>query len=361
MNDNASTKRLISLACWIAGAVLTVFALVLCIQSLPYRPKDITGILSVRGGFLVLGLLLIAAGFYFLPTLKHKNIIYILFLLPVLIPFVMTELIPFVMGVFYSLTDWDGSYVKHFVGLKNYMNFFKAPDYINSFAMTFVFAIINVIVVNVVAFLLALLVTQEIKGNNFFRAAYFIPNLIGGIVLGYVWQFVFNYLFPSIVQSFGFDSQSLLTTSNGAMAALIIVSAWQYAGYIMMIYVTALQGIPTNVLEAARIDGATGMRRMVSIIIPMVAHAFTICIFLTLVNSFKQFDMNLALTNGGPSKMIMGRAVNGTELQALNIYKTAITRNLWSIAQAKAVIFFIILAIVSILQVSISKRHEQES
>lgn len=357
MDTNAGSKKMLSYACWAIGAVLTVFALVLCFQALPYRPRDITGILSYRGAFLVLGLLVIAAGFYFYPTLKHKSIINVLFLLPVLIPFTMTQLIPFVMGIFYSLTDWDGSYVTSFVGLKNYMNFFKAPDYINSFLMTFTFAIINVTIVNIVAFLIALLVTQPIKGSNFFRAAYFIPNLIGGIVLGYVWQFIFNFLFTSIIKG----SQSLLVSNSGAMMALIIVSTWQYAGYIMMIYVTALQGIPGNVLEAAMIDGATGWKRMISIIIPMVAHAFTICIFLTLVNSFKQFDLNLALTNGGPSKMIMGRAVNGTELQALNIYKTAITRNQWAVAQAKAVVFFIILAIVSILQVKISSSREQES
>ena len=227
--------------------------------------------------------------------------------------------------------------------------------------MTFAFAIINVAVVNVVAFGLSLLVTQKLRGRNLYRAGYFIPNLIGGIVLGYVWQFIFNYLFTSIAATAGFaDSQSLLTSNAGAMAALIIVSGWQYAGYIMMIYVTALQGVPTSVIEASVIDGATGWKRMISIIIPMIAHAFTICIFLTLVNSFKQFDLNLSLTNGGPSKIMMGQAINGTELQALNIYKTAITRNHWALGQAKAVVFFIILAVVSIVQVKLSKSREEE-
>ncbi len=354
-------KRLVSLISWAAGAATTIFALVLCVTALPYRPRDISGILYYRGLFLSIGLLLIAFGFYFYPTLKHRSVINVLFLLPILIPFVMTIIVPFVMGVFYSFTDWDGSYVKKFVGFKNYMDFFKAPDYINSIIMTFAFAIINVAVVNIVAFGLSLLVTQKLRGRNLYRAGYFIPNLIGGIVLGYVWQFIFNYLFTSIAATAGFaDSQSLLTSNAGALAALIIVSGWQYAGYIMMIYVTALQGIPTSVIEASVIDGATGWKRMMKIIIPMIAHAFTICIFLTLVNSFKQFDLNLSLTNGGPSKIMMGQAINGTELQALNIYKTAITRNHWALGQAKAVVFFIILAVVSIVQVKLSKSREEE-
>ncbi len=359
MNDNS--KKLVSIVSWAAGAVITVFALILCVTAFPIRPKDISGILYFRGMFLAIGLLLIAFGFYFYPTVKHKSVINVLFLLPIIIPFVMTIMVPFVMGVFYSFTDWDGSYISRFVGFENYADFFKAPDYINSIVMTFAFAVINVTVVNIIAFLLSLLVTQQIRGRNLYRAGYFIPNLIGGIVLGYVWQFIFNYLFTSIAHTAGFSNpQSLLTSNHGAMAALIIVSTWQYAGYIMMIYVTALQGIPTSVIEASVIDGASGWKRMMAIIIPMIAHAFTICIFLTLVNSFKQFDLNLSLTNGGPSKMIMGRAINGTELQALNIYKTAITRNHWALAQAKAVVFFIILAVVSIVQVKVSKGHEEE-
>lgn len=362
MSENKKLKKSVSITCWAAGAVITVFALVLCFIAMPYKPRDISGILSVRGLFLTAGLLLVALGFYFYPTIKHKGIINVLFMLPVLIPFTLTILVPFVLGVFYSFTDWDGSYVNKFVGFANYTDFFKAPDYINSILMTFIFSIINIVVVNVVAFSLSLLVTQKLKGKDIYRAAYFVPNLIGGIVLGYVWQFVFNYFFVSIGNSAGLENpQSLLVSTNGATAAMIIVSTWQYAGYIMMIYVTALQGIPTSVIEASVIDGAGGWKRMTAIVMPMISHAFTICIFLTLVNSFKQFDLNLSLTNGGPSKMFMGRAINGTELQALNIYKTAITRNKWALGQAKSVVFFIILAVVSMLQVSFSKRHEEEA
>ncbi len=361
MKENISLKKTVSLICWASGLAVTVFALILCAQAYPMRARDIDGILLFRGAFLAAGLLIIAFGFYNFPTMKHKSIINVLFLLPIMIPFVFTILIPFVFGVFYSFTDWNGSKFTKFVGLANYTEFLKAPDYLNSIIMTFAFSIINVVIVNVVAFFLSLLVTQKLKGANLYRAGFFVPNLIGGIVLGYLWQFVFNYFITSVARGMGIaDVQSLLNTTNGAIAALIIVSTWQYAGYIMMIYVTALQGIPTNVLEAAKIDGASGWKRMSSIIIPMISHAFTICIFLTLVNSFKQFDLNYALTNGGPSKVAFGTPINGTELQALNIYKTAITRNKWALAQAKAVVFFVILAVISMLQVSISKSHEEE-
>ena len=356
-----SSKKTVSVACWVAGAVITIAAIVLCVIAWPMNSRDISGILAFRGVILSLGLLTVAFGFYYYPTLKHKGIINVLFLLPILIPFAFTIIIPFLLGVFYSFTNWNGSMFTKFVGFHNYSTFFKAPDYINSIIMTFAFSAINVTVVNVVAFFLSLLVTQKIKGANVYRAGFFVPNLIGGIVLGYVWQFIFNLFLPQVASLMGVKNpQSMLVGNSTAIAALVIVSTWQYAGYIMMIYVTALQGIPNSVIEASVIDGASGWKRMSKIIIPMISHAFTICIFLTLVNSFKQFDLNLSLTNGGPSKMFMDLAINGTELQALNIYKTAITRNKWALAQAKAVIFFVILALISMLQVSISKSHEEE-
>lgn len=357
------TKKIVSPVLIAAGAAAVVFALVLCVKAYPMRSRDITGLLGMRGVFLFFGLVAIAAGVYFYPTvMHHRSIINVLFMLPILIPFVMAAILPLIFGVFYSLTDWDGNKFTKFVGLANYTGFFKAPDYVNSLIMTTVFAVINVTVVNVAAFFMSLLVTQKLKGSNLYRAGFFVPNLIGGIVLGYVWQFIFNYVFVDILKSLGgTDVQSMLNVPWKAIAAMVIVSTWQYAGYIMMIYVTALQGISSSVLEAAKIDGASGWKRMTSIIMPMIAHAFTICIFLTLVNSFKQFDLNLSLTNGGPSKMVMGKAIMSTELQALNIYKTAITRNQWALAQAKSVVFFIVLAAVSMLQVYVNKRREEEA
>lgn len=341
---------------------MLIYALVLCFQAMPLRARDIGGILSFRGLFLFASFVIIAAGFYAYPTYKHRAIINVLFMLPILIPFVMTIILPFFFGVFYSFTNWNGNKFTEFVGFANYKTFFSAPDYINSVVMTFLFALVNVFIINMLAFLLALLVTQKIRGNNVYRAGFFVPNLIGGIVLGYAWQFIFNYVFPLIGMLLGFEnSQSMLIQPLSALVALIIVSTWQYAGYIMMIYVTALNGIPSSVIEAAKIDGANGFKRMTSIVMPMVAHAFTICIFLTLVNSFKQFDLNFSLTNGGPSKLFMGKAIMSTELQALNIYKTAITRNEWALGQAKSVVFFVILAAISLLQVSINKKYEEEA
>ena len=210
--------------------------------------------------------------------------------------------------------------------------------------------------VNFAAFALALFCSSKVKGKNFYRAAFFIPNLIGGIVLGYVWQFIFNKVFTTIIEG----STSMLTNPNLALIAILIVSTWQYAGYIMMIYVTGLQNVPKEVLEASSVDGANGLVTLFKIKMPMIANTFTVCIFLTLVNSFKQFDLNLAITNGAPSRILAGKAVQSTEFLALNIYNTAISKNQYSLGQTKAVIFFIILAVVSLTQVYLSKKKEVE-
>jgi raffinose/stachyose/melibiose transport system permease protein len=233
---------------------------------------------------------------------------------------------------------------------------FQETGFLYSFVITFLFTAINMILVNVIGFALALLCTAEIKGRNFFRASFFLPNLIGGIVLGYVWQFIFNKVFVMIT-----NSNSMLSNANQALVAILIVSTWQYAGYIMMIYVTGLQTVPKEVLEASMIDGASFWVTLTKIKIPMIWNTFTICIFLTLVNSFKQFDLNFALTNGAPSRIIGDKMYAGTEFLALNIYSTAISKNNYSLGQAKAVVFFIILAIVSVTQVMISKKKEVEA
>jgi len=233
---------------------------------------------------------------------------------------------------------------------------FKSSDYVYSLVITFIFTVINIIAVNAVAFALALLCTSRVKGKNVYRAAFFLPNLIGGIVLGYVWQFAFNKVFTLIFAG----SQSMLTNPNLAIAAILIVSTWQYAGYIMMIYVTGLQGVPKDTLEASGVDGASKWITLTKIKMPMIANTFTVCIFLTLVNSFKQFDVNLALTNGAPTRILGGKAIAATEFLALNIYNTAIAKNQYAMGQTKAVVFFVILAIISLTQVTISKKREVE-
>ena len=286
-----------------------------------------------------------------------------LFLAPVLFAFTMVMVIPFFLGIYYSMTDFNGVRTDlTFVGLKNYETMFSDPLFLHSFLVTVEYTVINVIFVNVVAFALALMVTSNLKGRNFLRAGFFVPNLIGGIVLGYIWQFVFNNVITQTATSLGlnFLTKSLISNKDTVIWAMSLVNVWQYAGYIMMIYVAAIQGIPANLMEAASVDGANYWTRLTKILIPMMASSFTITTFLTLTNSFKQFDLNMSLTNGGPAGMYMMKAVKTSELLALNIYNTAITKNMWGDGQARAVIFFIVLVCISLVQVAINKRKEVE-
>ncbi len=348
MKTNSAGYKGISLILMIAGLVMTIAAIVL----------DFMGSkASFRGPLLIIGVLAVIIGAYLYPTLKHhRKIIYVIFLFPLLFAFVVTVIIPLLLGIFYSMTDWTGIRFTKFVGLANYTAMFKDPAFLWSILMTFVFVIINMVLVNLVAFLLALLCTSGLKGDGFFRVAYFLPNLIGGIVLGYIWQFVFNNVLINI------SKISWLVQTKTAMLAIIIVYVWQYAGYIMLIYITGLTQIPKDILEAASIDGADARQTLFEIKIPMIASTITICTFLTLTSAFKQFDVNLALTGGtGSVPNFMGQYLtNGTQMLALNIYNTAVSKNNYSLGQAKAVLFFIILACVSLIQVRISNKKEVE-
>lgn len=344
---NVSIKKTLSVILLAAGAISMIIALYL----------DFTkSSSSIRGSLLIIGALLLIFGIYFLPTKKHRKIINFLFLFPLIFSFTITVLIPFISGIFYSLTNWNGITFTEFVGLNNYITMFKSKDYVYSFVVTFIFTVVNMIAVNFAAFSLALLCTSNAKGRNIYRAAFFVPNLIGGIILGYVWQFIFNKVFTTAIAG----SVSMLTNPNLALVAILIVSTWQYAGYIMMIYITGLQGVPKDILEASGVDGANRLTTLLKIKVPMIANTFTVCIFLTLVNSFKQFDLNFAITNGAPSRILAGKAVQSTEFLALNIYNTAISKNQYAVGQTKAVIFFIILAVVSLTQVTLSKKKEVE-
>lgn len=343
---NTSVKKIISILGMALGVGLMALALYM----------DFSGSGNTnRGNLLIIGVLCLALGLYFLPTKKHRMIINILFLFPLVFSFVITVLLPFFCGVFYSMTDWNGVRYTQFIGLQNYIDMFKGQGYGYSFIITFLFTVLNMILVNATGFALALLCTANVRGRNFFRASFFLPNLIGGIVLGYVWQFIFNKVLVTIT-----NSNSMLSNANLAFVAILIVSTWQYAGYIMMIYVTGLQTVPREVIEASMIDGANYWTTLTKIKMPMIWNTFTVCIFLTLVNSFKQFDLNFALTNGAPSRIIGDKIYAGTEFLALSIYSTAIAKNKYSLGQAKAVVFFIILAIVSLTQVAISKKKEVE-
>ncbi len=295
---------------------------------------------------------------------QKRKLTEILFLLPTLIAFLMVIIIPFIFGIYYSFTDWQGTgAASKMVGFENYAAIFQDAGFLHSFLITLLFTVLNIITVNVVAFVISLLVTSEIRGRNIYRAGFFVPNLIGGIVLGLVWQFIFSNILPSIGQSLGWTalSKSLLTNKDTVMGTMVTVNTWQYAGYIMLIYVASIQGISKSVMEAAEVDGATYWTRVTRIQIPLMANAFTISLFLTLTNSFKMYDVNVALTNGGPVSMFMNKPVQASELLALNIYQTAFKYNNMALGQAKAVIFFVVLTIFSIIQVSYNKSKEVEA
>ena len=294
--------------------------------------------------------------------LKEKPIVNVLFCTPCLFAFIMIIIIPFCFGVYYSMTDWNGVLVTvKFVGLTHFKTIFTAPDFIYSFLITVLYTVLNLILVNVVSFMLSLFVTSKIRFRNFYRVGFFIPYLIGGIVLGYIWQFIFNNAIVSIGNSvcIEFLQSSLLSRPGTVIWIMSFVNTWQYSGYIMLIFVAAIQSIPDSLLEAAQIDGANYIRRIFHIIIPMMANAFTISLFLTLTSSFKQFDMNLTLTTGGPATRFMDTPIKASQLLAMNIFDTA-TANRMAEAQAKAVVLFAVLAVISAIQVSVNKRKEVE-
>lgn len=270
--------------------------------------------------------------------------------------FGLVVIVPFIYGLYLTFTSWDGiSTTKPFVGLANYIATFSDGAYWQALGRTFIYSIIAVILVNVVAFILAYLVTSGVKGQNFFRAGFFIPNLIGGIVLGYIWKFVFNRAFVALGNSFsiGALSTSWLATTGGAMLCLIIVSVWQYAGYMMLIYVAGFMSVSDDVLEAAMIDGCTHVQSIVHISIPLMVSSFVQCLFLTVTRCFMVYDVNLSLTNGEP--------FNSSVMAAMHVYNQAFTYKNYGTGQAEALILFIVCAVVGVLQVYVGKKAEVEA
>jgi len=296
-----------------------------------------------------------------LSTKKKKNWkeagLFSLFVGPVFIAFTIVVLVPFFSGIYYSFTDWNGitGEIK-WVGLDNFKYIFTDDkQFLQSFKLTAVYTVVAIILTNAIGFSLALLVTQKLKSSNLLRTVFFMPNLLGGLLLGFIWQFIFIRGFASIGELTGIPLFELawLGDKNTAFWGIVIVSVWQGAGYIMLIYIAALQNIPKELIEAAKMDGANRFQVLRNIKVPLVAPAVTICLFLTTASSFKIFDANLSLTNGGPFK--------STEMLALNIYTEAFVNNRYGIGEAKALIFFIVVAAISILQVTITKRKEVES
>lgn len=286
--------------------------------------------------------------------MKKSKLMFWIFISPILIAFLTVVIVPMMRGVYFSFADWNGiSNNVELIGFSNYKRALLDTEFRDSFMFTVKFAAISVITINLMGFLLALLVTQGSKGSNIQRSIFFMPNLIGGLILGFVWQFIFIKAFDSIGTAYDIQFfQGWLSTTGTGFWGLIILMSWQMSGYMMIIYIAAIQGIPESLIEASKIDGATAIQRLRHIIIPMVMPAFTVGIFLSLSNSFKLFDQNLALTKGGP--------FGSTEMLALNIYQTAFARNELGYAQAKAVIFLIAVAAITIIQVYITKKREVE-
>lgn len=301
----------------------------------------------------------------FVGERNRHSLLFFAFVLPSVFAFTMVIIIPFFMGLYYSFTDWNAitGTVVTWKGFGNYLAILSDITFLHSFLVTVAYALMSIVILNFCAFFMALLVTSNIKFKGVYRAGFFLPNLIGGLILGYIWQFIFNNAIPSLGKSIGFlwlNENLFLANQYLALLAIVIIGTWQYAGYIMMIYVAAIQGIPASLTEAAEIDGANFGQRLRHIVFPLVAPAFTISMFLTLVNSFKQFDVNYALTAGGPSGMFMGKAIMTNEFLALNIYQTAFAYRRLAQGQAKAIIFFVALVVIALIQVWINKRREIE-
>jgi raffinose/stachyose/melibiose transport system permease protein len=255
-------------------------------------------------------------------------------------------------GLFLTFTDWDGFDYTKVEGIQNYKDSLTDPHFWTTMAFTLKFVVVSVILVNLVAFGLALLVTSKLKSSNLFRTFFFIPNLIGGVVLGVIWQFIFNTAITSIARNMHipFLQDSMLNDTNKAFWALIIVTVWQASGYMMIIYITGLISIEPEVVEAATVDGASPFKLLTAIKIPLMAQAFTISLFLTMRNGFMAYDVNLALTGGGPFRT--------TELISMHIFQEAFAFGHFGTGQAKAVLMFIMVAFAALVQVAVSKRME---
>ena len=269
-----------------------------------------------------------------------------IFLLPTFIAFLIAFIVPFVMGLYLSLTEFTTVVDAKFVGFRNYIEIFKSNEgFLSSLWFTVRFTVVSVLSVNLVAFFLALLLTRGLRGTNFFRTVFFMPNLIGGIVLGYIWQLILN----GILSRMGVD---ITYNATYGFWGLVILMNWQMIGYMMIIYVAGLQNIPAEMHEVAAIDGANAWQTLRNVTFPLVMPDVTICTFLTLTNSFKMFDQNLALTAGAPGKE--------TEMLALNIYNTFYSRvGSEGVGQAKAVIFFLLAALIAGLQLYFTQRRER--
>lgn len=278
------------------------------------------------------------------------------FALPAVFIFATVVIVPFIYGMYLTFTDWNGvTDVKNLVGFANYLELFRDAGFWSSMLLTLKYVFFSVLLVNLVAFVFAYMLTSGMKGQNIFRTGFFTPNLIGGVVLGFIWQFVFSRILVNVGDSTGWGifSTSWLSDPGKAFWSLVVVTVWQLSGYMMLIYVAGFTGMSEDVLEAASIDGATGFQRLKSIVMPLMVPSFVICLFLTLSRAFMVYDVNLTLTGGEP--------YGSTRLVAMHVYEKAFTARQYGVGQAEAVFLFLVVAVISGLQVYIGKKKEVEA
>jgi len=288
------------------------------------------------------------------PGEKLKNLC--IFALPGCLIFCAVVIVPFIYGFYLTLTDWNGvSQTKNMIGLSNYISVFQDKEFWLSMGLTLKYVLFSLILVNGIAFILAYALTNGLKGQNFFRTGFFTPNLIGGVVLGFIWQFVFSRVLVNVGESTGWGifATSWLSDPNKAFWSLVIVTVWQLSGYMMLIYIAGFTGLSTDVLEAASIDGATGFQRLKDIILPLMVPSFVICLFLTLSRAFMVYDVNLTLTGGEP--------YGTTRLVAMHVYEKAFTSRNYGVGQAEALFLFLIVAVISGMQIYLGKKKEVEA
>lgn len=280
----------------------------------------------------------------------------LLFTGPTLFAFLAVMIVPFLYGIYLTFTDWDGiSTTSTFVGIENYISVFQDTVFWKSFLLTLKYVFVTVVLINAFAFLLAYVLTSGLKGQSLFRAGFFIPNLVGGIVLGFVWQFIFSNVLVYLGKEMSLPlfSASWLADPEKAFWAMIIVTVWQYAGYMMVIYVAGLMNVPKDIMEAASIDGASLLTKLRKMVLPLMVPSFIVCIFLSLQRGFMVYDLNISLTKGGPFK--------STEMVSMHVYEKAFLSRDYGVGQAEAFVLFLLVALITIAQVYFSKKMEVEA
>ncbi|HIZ54377.1 MAG TPA: sugar ABC transporter permease [Candidatus Enterococcus avicola] len=284
----------------------------------------------------------------------QKKTWFYMFSAPVVIALILVVILPFFYGIYYSFTEWNGVSKEIFVGMSNYIKLMQDQEFWSAMWFTVKFSAVTIVLINVIGLGLALLVTNKFKGANLLRTIFFMPNLIGGLILGFIWQFIFINAFSALSEIFNSPGlKTWLSTTETGFWAMVIVMCWQMSGYVMVIYISYLQGVDESLLEASDLDGASDFQKFWFVKFPLIMPGFTVSLFMTLSNAFKLYDQNLSLTNGGPYK--------STQMISMNIYNTAFVENKMGYAQGKAVIFFLCVAIISLTQVYVTKRKEVEA